>query len=158
MRARAGDGCVSVVTERERELFLEFLFFERGIMGVSLIAECDRFCDYYGMRGWVDGRGQPVTDKMACLRLWKVQGLSTKPPDGMMEAWRELCLLGGGQFTKCFIMGVSKIECREGNAVLHCKEEIRDMVENLFLSHIDSRDFINWRVNFKCNKLIYKIL
>ncbi len=42
----------------------------------------ERFVDYYAACGWVQGRGKPIRDWNACVRLWESRDRADKTEKG----------------------------------------------------------------------------
>ena len=62
---------------KEREKLLEIIFFEKRIK--QIIAQFDRFYNHYEARGWNDGSGKKITNKLALLRNWDIKDAAVYP-------------------------------------------------------------------------------
>lgn len=88
--------------ERERILFIEFLFFEKGILKPQ--SEVERFVAHYEKTGWLDANGNQITNREAALRSWKLAADLPKIPLTFAEKWRELYEAAKGEAGKSHLM------------------------------------------------------
>lgn len=58
--------------DKEREIFLEFLLFERHLIRPR--QELERFLAYYDKTNWLTSTGQKVTNRLAALKSWRCEG------------------------------------------------------------------------------------
>lgn len=88
--------------ERERVLFLEFLFFEKGILKPQ--TEVERFVAHYEKTGWLDANGNQITNRVAALKSWKLAADLPKIPLTFAGKWRELYEAAKGEAGKSQLM------------------------------------------------------
>lgn len=67
------------ITTKEKERFIEILFFEKKIFCPG--KEAERFINSYQSAGWKDGAGRQITDRSAKLRTWRPEDPSKVPKD-----------------------------------------------------------------------------
>lgn len=88
--------------QKERVIFLEFLFFEKRIL--KPMDEANRFINHYDKTNWTDANGNKITNKLAALKNWKVaDGLQTIP-QSFAAKWRELYEAAKSETAKSVLM------------------------------------------------------
>lgn len=88
--------------EKERILFLEYLFFEKRILTPA--DEAARFMAHYEKTDWKDANGNRITNKLAALKGWKVADGLPAVPKSFAEKWREIYEAAKGESTKSVLM------------------------------------------------------
>lgn len=73
---------------RERETFLEILFFEKKLLRPQV--ELERFTNHYAKCGWVDAHGNRIRDRAAALRSWSPDKAAPTVPERTCAVWREV--------------------------------------------------------------------
>lgn len=75
------------ISDREREIFFEILFFEKGIKSPK--SEVERFINHYQSTGWLNKNGVAIHDRCSLLRNWDTKGAATFPLE-FVKTWREI--------------------------------------------------------------------
>lgn len=88
--------------ERERILFLEYLFFEKRILTPA--DEVARFEAHYAKTDWKDANGNRITNKLAALKGWKVADGLQAVPKSFSEKWRAIYESAKGETEKSVLM------------------------------------------------------
>ncbi len=80
-----------VPPDKERERFIEFLFFERELTASAAVREAERFVANYERTGWLDRNGRQVRNRLAALKLWETRK-DTPPRQNSSEVaeWRTI--------------------------------------------------------------------
>ena len=58
------------ISAQEKQRIFEIFLFEKR---VNPQQEFDKFANYYQSTGWVNGKGQPITDKVALASCWRTE-------------------------------------------------------------------------------------
>lgn len=74
--------------QRERENFLEILFFDKELLSPQ--NELDRFLSHYEKSGWLDANGNPVKNKIAALKNWNPDKNAVKCRSETVKLWRKV--------------------------------------------------------------------
>ncbi len=75
------------ISDREREIFFEILFFEKGIKSAK--SEVERFINHYQSTGWINKNGVAIHDRCSLLRNWDTKGAATFPLE-FVKNWQEI--------------------------------------------------------------------
>lgn len=69
-KVKESKGNISIsISDRERENFLEILFFEKRVLFPQ--KELERFLNHYDKTGWLDKNGNMISNRCAALKNWK---------------------------------------------------------------------------------------
>ena len=120
------------VSEREREIFFEILFFEKGIKSAK--SEVERFVNHYQSTGWVNKNGVAIHDRCSLLRNWDTKGAATFPRK-FIENWREIYELSAKLNPDktplfCFISEFYDMKQTETDVVFQLSDKLRCLIEN----------------------------
>ena len=74
--------------QRERENFLEILFFDKEILSPQ--NELDRFLSHYEKTGWLDANGNPIKNRIAALKNWDTDKNAVKCRSDTVTLWRKV--------------------------------------------------------------------
>ena len=128
-----------------------FLFVDR-VCPVN--AEYERFNNYYGKCGWVDGKGVPITDKLACAKNWDVPESKKTLLAYQASAWRKIYdQLAKAPESHLLITDLIKIEIKNATLIITCTSAMCKLLEN----HINIVKSIV-SSDFHCTNLTYKIV
>ena len=120
------------ISEREREIFFEILFFEKGIKSAK--SEVERFINHYQSTGWLNKNGVAIHDRYSLLRNWDTKGAATFPLE-FVKNWREIYELStklSPDKTPVFsvISEFYGVKQTEMSVVLQLSETLRNFIEN----------------------------
>ena len=126
------ESAVREISEREREIFFEILFFEKGIKTAR--SEIERFINHYQSTGWLNKDGVAIHDRCALLRNWDTKGAAVFPPE-FVNNWREMYELSAKLNPEkipifSFISDFYDIKKTETDIVLQLSEKLRNFIEN----------------------------
>ena len=120
------------ISDREREIFFEILFFEKGIKSAQ--SEVERFVNHYQSTGWVNKNGVAIHDRCSLLRNWDTKGAAAFPPE-FVKNWREMYELSAKLNPDkvpifSFISEFYDMRKTETNVTFLLSEKLRSFIEN----------------------------
>ena len=120
------------ISEREREIFFEILFFEKGVKATR--SEIERFINHYQSTGWLNKNGVAIHDRCSLLRNWDTKGAVVFPPE-FVNRWREIYELSAKLNPDktpifSFISEFYDMKKTETDIVLQLSEKLRNFIEN----------------------------
>ena len=125
-------GAVREISDREREIFFEILFFEKGIKSAK--SELERFVNHYQSTGWVNKNGVTIHDRCALLRNWDTKGAAAFPPE-FVKNWREMYELSAKLSPDktpvfSFISEFYDMKKTETSVVFQLSKKLRNLIED----------------------------
>ena len=126
------ESAVREISEREREIFFEILFFEKGVKSAK--SEVERFINHYQSTGWVNKNGVAIHDRYSLLRNWDTKNAATFPPE-FVKKWREMYELSARLNPDKmpifgFISEFYDMRKTETSIVFQLSEKLRNVIEN----------------------------
>ena len=108
-RARANG---EILTPGERERCLEILIFEKKVKRPG--KELEKFENFYQSRGWKDGQGRQIADRVALLRSWEPKNATSFKAEEVM-IWKAIVdvLRENGLFSPVLITDFFSAELSE---------------------------------------------
>lgn len=123
---------IYVEPDREKEIFFEILFFEKGLKAAK--KEVERFVNHYQSTGWRNKNGIEIHDKFSLLRNWDTKATQVFPPD-FVKNWYEIYELSAQlnpDKTPIFsvISELYDVKKNETSVVFLLSEKLRDFIED----------------------------
>ena len=143
----------NIYINKDIELDIKKLFlFVNRVCPVN--TEYDRFNNYYGKCGWVDGKGVPITDQLACAKNWAVPESKKTLLAYQASAWRKIYdKLAKEPESHLLITDLVKIEIKNVTLIITCTSAMCKLLEN----HINIVKSIV-SSDFHCANLTYQIV
>jgi hypothetical protein len=145
---------IYVEADREKEIFFEILFFEKGLKSPK--AEVERFVNHYQSTGWRNKNGAAVHGKYSLLRNWDTKNTVVFPPD-FVRNWREIYELSAQLNPDkmpifSFISEFYDVKKTETNVIFLLSEKLRNLIENNLdvLGEALQKIFVGKKLTYQC--------
>ena len=145
--------------EMDMEMEKEILEIKKVFLFSKLIcpvnAEFARFWLYYEKNDWVDGKGIPITNRLACAKNWKPDFSSGKIDVRLAKAWKAIFkLLRERKKSELMITDLFGFNLKNDVLIILCTSQLYDFIE----SNVDDAVAATIRKWFGCQKVEYKIV
>ena len=131
------------------------LLFEKLICPVQ--CEFERFWNHYSKNGWTDGNGVLITNKIACVKNWKIDGNKSlrKLSSVHAKAWKKVYdLLKDKEKNELMLTDIYGFKLINGTLVISCTKQLYDFVESNLTEDVCTAIF----KGFGCQKVEYKMV